>query len=659
MTTVFDSQNLLFKKPTGPVKLEKVDGKTKEGRLYLKIQLEGKRKVQMAWLVLDQMVNMEKKSSYVLMKKVADEIGGSIFEVNMFFSKTATYEYYFKFLDESGEHYIRRKNGTFEGFITNQIEEMPWLLTVYKAINSSKAMKSGIMYQIFPDRFRKGKTKSKLPENRWYRNWGEMPCYVNGEEKAISTDFFGGNFVGMKDSIGYLKNLHVNVVYSNPICESSKNHRYAAIDYEKLDPVLGTEEEFDQLIEAYHKAGILFVMDVVLNHVGSDSVYFDRYNEHGSDGAFQSATSKFRNWFFIDPNDRTNYSCWWGDPSLAKLNYGSEELKNYILGEDGVIRFWYKKWKIDGIRQDVADELPNGPRERMFEISDEERGDNKIIIPEVWEDLSQKWAYGVFMEYAQGRQSTSVMNYPIKDTILPYVRYGGDYWASQFKKVCNEIFKENYPREIAYSVMNFLSTHDTVRAITKLAGPEVDNNSREWQANNNFLSKKDYLLGRARLMLAYVAIFFLPGIPSIYYGDEIGMEGMKDPFCRACFTWDHIDKKILRFFKRLCATRYGKSDFLAEAEFDIVVCEGSFLVYERTLDEKKLRVFLNFSENEKDITELFEKYEMEDSSARGLVEEPNIIFQIKTKQKDDVVRQDSNGNKRVILSGYNGIVCFE
>ena len=657
--TVFDSQNLLFKKPTGPVRLEKVDGKTKEGRLYLKIQLEGKRNVQMAWLVLDQMVNMEKKSSYVLMKKIADEIGGSIFEVNMFFSKTATYEYYFKFLDESGEHYVRRKNGTFEGFITNHVEEMPWLLTVYKAINSSKAMKSGIMYQIFPDRFRKGETKSTLPENRWYRNWGEMPCYVNGEEKAISTDFFGGNFVGMKDSIGYLKNLHVNVVYSNPICESSKNHRYAAIDYKKLDPVLGTEEEFDQLIEAYHKAGILFVMDVVLNHVGSDSVYFDRYNEHDSDGAFQSVTSKFRNWFFIDPNDRTNYSCWWGDPSLAKLNYGSEELKDYILGEDGVIRYWYRKWKIDGIRQDVADELPNGPRERMFEISDEERGDNKIIIPEVWEDLSQKWAYGVFMEYAQGKQSTSVMNYPVKDTILPYVRYGGDYWASQFKKVCNEIFKENYPREIAYSVMNFLSTHDTVRAITKLAGPEVDNNSREWQANNNFLSKMDYLLGRARLMLAYVAIFFLPGIPSIYYGDEIGMEGMKDPFCRACFTWDHIDKKILRFFKRLCATRYGKSDFLAEAEFDIVVCEGSFLVYERTLDDKKLRVFLNFSGNEKDITELFEKYEMEDSSARGLVEEPNIIFQIRTKQKDDVVRQDSNGKKRIILSGYNGIVCFE
>lgn len=657
--TVFDSQNLLFKKPTGPVRLEKVDGKTKEGGLYLKIQLEGKRNVQMAWLVLDQMVNMEKKSSYVLMKKIADEIGGSIFEVNMFFSKTATYEYYFKFLDESGEHYVRRKNGTFEGFITNHVEEMPWLLTVYKAINSSKAMKSGIMYQIFPDRFRKGETKSTLPENRWYRNWGEMPCYVNGEEKAISTDFFGGNFVGMKDSIGYLKNLHVNVVYSNPICESSKNHRYAAIDYKKLDPVLGTEEEFDQLIEAYHKAGILFVMDVVLNHVGSDSVYFDRYNEHDSDGAFQSVTSKFRNWFFIDPNDRTNYSCWWGDPSLAKLNYGSEELKDYILGEDGVIHYWYRKWKIDGIRQDVADELPNGPRERMFEISDEERGDNKIIIPEVWEDLSQKWAYGVFMEYAQGKQSTSVMNYPVKDTILPYVRYGGDYWASQFKKVCNEIFKENYPREIAYSVMNFLSTHDTVRAITKLAGPEVDNNSREWQANNNFLSKKDYLLGRARLMLAYVAIFFLPGIPSIYYGDETGMEGMKDPFCRACFTWDHIDKKILRFFKRLCATRYGKSDFLAEAEFDIVVCEGSFLVYERTLDDKKLRVFLNFSGNEKDITELFEKYEMEDSSARGLVEEPNIIFQIRTKQKDDVVRQDSNGKKRIILSGYNGIVCFE
>ena len=160
-------------------------------------------------------------------------------------------------------------------------------------------------------------------------------------------------------------------------------------------------------------------------------------------------------------------------------------------------------------------------------------------------------------------------------------------------------------------------------------------------------------------MLAYVAIFFLPGIPSIYYGDEIGMQGMKDPFCRACFTWNHIDKKILRFFKRLCATRYGKSDFLAEAEFNILVSEGDFLVYERSLEDKKLRVFLNFSENEKDITKLFEEYEMEECSGRDIVEEPNIIFHIRTKQKDTVVRQDSNGNKRIVLSGYNGIVCFQ
>ena len=140
--TVFDSQNLLFKKPIGPVKLE---NKTKEGRLYLKIQLEGKRKVQKVWLVLDQMAKMEKKNLNVLMKKVTDESDSSVFEINVVFSKPATYEYYFKFLDETGEHYIRRKNGIFEGFITNQIEEMPWLLTVYKEIDSSKVMKSGII----------------------------------------------------------------------------------------------------------------------------------------------------------------------------------------------------------------------------------------------------------------------------------------------------------------------------------------------------------------------------------------------------------------------------------------------------------------------------------------------------------------------------------
>ena len=203
--------------------------------------------------------------------------------------------------------------------------------------------------------------------------------------------------------------------------------------------------------------------------------------------------------------------------------------------------------------------------------------------------------------------------------------------------------------------MNFLSTHDTVRAITKLAGPEVDDKSREWQAEHTILSKAEYKLGRERLMLAYLVTFFLPGIPSIYYGDEIGMQGMKDPFCRMCFTWNRIDKKILHFFKRLCATRTANSEFLANADFDIICCESSFLAFERTSDNEKIRLFLNFSADEKDITDFFTSYSSEGKDVYRCIEKPQIIFQIKNSLKDKTFRE-SRTDTRIVLSGHNGIV---
>lgn len=655
--TVFNSRNSWFKSSIGPVTLEEKSDKSLFAKLCLKICL-GNRNVKSAFIVMEQMIGNERKINEIPMKKITIKSTNNIYKVDLLFIRPASYEYYFKFTDEKGTHFIRKEEMSFEGVVTDWIEKEPWILTVYKKLESSFKMQSGIMYQIFPDRFYKGKSSSNLPEDRWYRKWGEVPCYTNdysNNRRGISRDFFGGNFAGMQEKIDYLKKMHISVVYSNPICMSSTNHRYAAIDYKKVDPVLGTEEEFKTLIDAYHRAGIIFILDVVFNHMGSDSIYFDRYNEHNSDGAYQSEQSKYRDWFYIGNNYQAGYECWWGDPSLPKLNYKSESLNEYLFGRDGVMRYWYQKWEIDGIREDVADELPNHIRDEMFRISDEERGKNKVIIPEVWEDASKKWAYSYFMEYMQGNQATSVMNYPVKEMLLAYVRYGGDYWAGRFEKTCYEIFKENYPREIAYSLMNFLSTHDTVRAITKLAGPEVDDKSREWQAEHTILSKAEYKLGRKRLMLAYLVTFFLPGIPSIYYGDEIGMQGMKDPFCRMCFTWNRIDKKILHFFKRLCATRTANSKFLANADFDIICCESSFLAFERTSDNEKIRLFLNFSDEEKDITDFFTSYSSEGKDVYRCIEKPQIIFQIKNSLKDKTFRE-SRTDTRIVLSGHNGIV---
>ena len=633
---VFDSQNSWFKSKIGPIEV---------GQLQFKIRLEKNKFINNVRLVLCKvgMPGIEK----IPMKKLAEENEAIIYIVNCNFKQPATYEYYFEFKKNDKQYYVRRKWFCFEGQVTSEVNNFPWRLTVFEKIIANPKMKTGIMYQIFPDRFYKGKTQSNLPQDRIYRKWGELPYY----DQRISSDFFEGNFSGMKEKIGYLNKLHVTILYSNPICYSSKNHRYATKDYKRIDPVLGTEDEFKHFIKVLHENGMLYILDAVFNHVADDSIYLDVYNQHGN-GAYSNEASPFREWFFLYGDGK--YSCWWNDPSLPKLNYDSESLQNYIFGDDGVLKYWYNKWGIDGIREDVADELTNKEREKMFEISQEERGDNKVVILEVWEDASYKFAYSMYMKYLQGKQATSIMNYPIRDLLLPFIRYGGE-WAEKFKIKCNEIFKENYPKEVAYSLMNFISTHDTVRGITKLAGPEIDNHTRQWQAEHNTLTKSEYVLGRRRLLLAYTAIFFFPGIPSIYYGDEIGMQGMADPFCRGCFTWDRIDKKIFRAIKRLCATRYHNQDFLASAEFDILICEEEFLLYERTLDGEKIQVALNFSFTPKDITDIFAVRTIENDN-ESFVKEPNCIFKIDLKAKNSVVKYNSDGTKRIVLPGLDAIV---
>ncbi len=634
---VFDSQNCWFKNPVGPV--------TEKLQLDLKICLGKNENISNVRLILILLGAQERLE--LPMSKIDSDCIHDTYEIQLKFDKPATYEYFFEYVDNYKQYYIRKKKYSFEGFVTQNYENTEtWLITCYKQVKGNPKMKNGIMYQIFPDRFKKGETEQELPKNRRYRKWGELPFY----DDRIGSDFFGGNFSGIASKINYLKRLHVNVLYLNPICLSSTNHRYASIDYQKIDPVLGTEEEFLSFIDKLHENEMILILDAVLNHVASDSVYFK--------SAHDSKESLYRGWFHISEDNPNDYFCWWGDKSLPKLNYSSESLKKFILGENGLLEFWYKKWHIDGIRQDVADELPNEIRNEIFKISNKEREDKKVVLPEVWENASRKWAYEHFMEYMQGSQCTSVMNYPIRDTLIPYIRYGGEYWSSEFKRVCNEIFKEDYPREIAYSLMNFISTHDTARAITRLAGPEIDNNSREWQASNNLLSIDDYKLGRERSMLAYLTIFFLPGIPSIYYGDEIGLYGMKDPFCRGCFLWDRIDKKLLKFFRNLCNLRYNNQDFLAEADFNIVCAESDILIIERSLGKKKLHICLNFSGNDRDITYLFVKKHIEKSSVVDTVIEPNVIFKVKNQTKYALIR-GTGDSKRAILSARDAIVYVE
>ena len=548
-----------------------------------------------------------------------------------------TYEYYFSYIDGEGkEKFIRRyDHNTYEGGIKEEDEGVNWQTMVYDPIVQNKHLKGGIIYQIFPDRFFKGKIEeNSLPRNRVYRKWGEVPFY----DDDVGKDFFGGNFAGIVEKIPYLKKLGVTAIYCNPVCLSSSNHRYDATNYLAFDPVLGNEEDFKYMIKKLHENDIIFILDGVFNHVGSDSIYFDRYNEHYTNGAYSHPDSPYRDWFHFYENDPTKYESWWGFDTLPRLMHrNSESLHRYLFGEKGVLKTWYS-YGIDGLRLDVADELPNETLKDIFRISKEARGDDAIVLLEVWDDASNKWDYGHLMEFLYGHEATSIMNYPIRDTLLPYLRYGGEY-AQKFNNVCYEIFKENYPPEIVSGLMNFVSTHDTQRGITKLAGPEIEQNGRHWQLDNNKLSPEDYEVGARLLKLAYFTMFFLPGSPSIYYGDEIGMQGMKDPFNRACFEWDNINEDLLTDFINFGKIRSDNKDFLADAAFDIIECADRFLLFKRTKNGKSLHICFNSSSEYMDITDKVDKYINK------------VIYHL--NDEENMYQED-----KIILSPYDGIVFW-
>ena len=598
MEVIYDSQIETYKSVIGPIKRGmpiKVELHLPKEEITDNVVLKGIKMGDKSYEILCRIPKTEEKEEY------------NIYSIEgVMLHEIGTYEYYFFYTDNEGtEKYIRRyDHNTYEGGIHGKDDGVNWQTVIYDPIEQNKHLKGGIIYQIFPDRFFKGKIEeSSLPRNRVYRKWGEVPFYDND----VGKDFFGGNFNGIVEKIPYLKELGVTAIYCNPVCLSSSNHRYNATNYLAFDPVLGNEEDFKYMIKKLHENDIIFILDGVFNHVGADSIYFDRYNEHYTKGAYVDPNSPYKDWFHFYENDSTKYESWWGFESLPRLMHrNSESLHEYLFGEKGVLKTWYS-YGIDGLRLDVADELPNETLKDIYRVSKEAKGDDAIVLLEVWDDASNKWDYGHLMEFVYGHEATSIMNYPIRDTLMPYLRYGGDY-AQKFNNACYEIFRENYPPEIVSGLMNFVSTHDTQRGITKLAGPEIGQNGRHWQFENNQLSPEEYEVGARLLKLAYLTLYFLPGCPSIYYGDEIGMQGMKDPFNRACFDWDNMNQDLLTDFINLGKIRHEYKDFLGDAKFDIIACLDRFLLFKRTKDEKSIYICFNSSNEYMDITEKVDQY---------------------------------------------------
>ena len=420
--------------------------------------------------------------------------------------------------------------------------------------------KNGIVYQVFPDRFARGadwreRAEKALTVHRegparvLVEDWDTPPTYRKSEDGDIlEWDFYGGTLRGVREKLDYLADLGVTVIYLNPIFEAASNHRYDTADYLRIDPMLGDEEEFCALAREAAERGISIMLDGVFNHCGQDSRYFNRYGNYPEPGAWQGDESPYRDWFFF--NEDGTYDGWWGNPDLPDVNEKSPEYRELICGQDGVVRKWLRAGA-RGWRLDVADELSDGFIEDIKAAMVAERPDG-ALVGEVWEDASNKMAYGKLRQYFEGTELDGTMNYPLRTALLAFVRnqIGAPEMAARLEQL-----RENYPRDAFFSCLNLLGSHDRERLFTMLGdAPDPDTLSEEECAAFR-LDEGHASLAMSRLWLTVLLQMTLPGVPCVYYGDERGMEGFRDPYNRAAFPWDGGRMDCATVFRNAIAVR--------------------------------------------------------------------------------------------------------
>ena len=443
------------------------------------------------------------KERFITMNEVTEEEDCIAYTAEYNARYTDVHYYYFSYTTGGIRHYIKKVNVHEGGLDHGDMFQ----LTVYKnTYETPDFLKGGVMYQIFPDRFCKsGKPKENIPDGRILReDWDGTPFYKPDENGHVwNNDYFGGDFAGIQSKLPYLKSLGVTCIYLNPIFESHENHRYNTADYMKADPLLGTNEEFEELCREAESMGISVILDGVFSHTGADSVYFNKFGRYPEVGAFQSKDSKYYDWYsFIDyPN---TYEAWWGIDTLPNVCENNEDYTEFICGDEGVLRYWLDRGAA-GWRLDVADELPDQFLNNLRKCVKGYDKD-KIIIGEVWEDASNKESYGVKRRYLLGDQLDSVMNYPFREAIISFMKGGKpiDFINSVMTIV------ENYPKPTIDVLMNFVSTHDIERAINRLGGENCDGKSKDWMAEK-WLSEEQYAHGKELLKAAMALQFFLPG----------------------------------------------------------------------------------------------------------------------------------------------------
>lgn len=555
MSIIYDSWMESHKKPFGALEIGE----------DININIEAISDVKEIYLILETNEDIKKEI------KMENKSNG-IFTIDKYkFEKENIYFYYFKSIEGETldvKYYGKSHDcgACVEYHDINYINK--YQITVSRKTESPKWFKEGILYHIFVDRFnRTGKINNPKKNSFIYANWEDTPMYIkNKENEVIRWDFHGGNLKGIISKLNYLKGLGVTVIYLSPIFKSQSNHKYDTGDYKTIDPMFGDEEIFKELIYKASKKGINIILDGVFSHTGDDSIYFNKYGNYDSLGAYQSKNSKFFSWYnFKDyPNE---YDCWWGVKSLPNVNETENSYMDYIIRDkDSVIKKWMN-YGVKGWRLDVVDELPS----KFLETLKKETlniDNESVIVGEVWEDASNKISYSERRKYFLGNQLNGVTGYVFKNIVVEFLK-GNINSQDVYNRFMT--IKENYPKDAFKSNLNLLGTHDTRRILTEL------NEEKEL------------------LKLAVFIQMTFEGVPYVYYGDEAGLIGETDPDNRRTYPWENEDKDILNFYKKIIKERKNNKLLSSGETKFLKLSNQNILGYIRYIKTDKILVLINRS----------------------------------------------------------------
>lgn len=369
-----------------------------------------------------------------------------------------------------------------------------------------KWVREAVFYQIFPDRFMNGDRSN------------DPPVVLPWDKTATPKGFHGGDLAGIAQRLDYLQDLGVNAIYLNPIFQSPSNHRYNTLDYYKIDPKLGDMQDFANLIKEVHRRGMRIILDGVFNHTARGFFAFNDILENGPD-------SPYIDWYTVkrfpldaySSGDAKNYLAWWNFKSLPKLNTANPQVRKYIMG---IARYWIEQGA-DGWRLDVPNEIDDDDFWAEFRQTVRRVNPDAYLLGEIW-DTQPRW---VGEKHFDG-----LMDYPVRTALLNLLN--GDWDVKRFGETIHELLAA-YPWEYQLAMYVLLGSHDTERILTALHGNE------------------------RKARVAALFQFSFPGAPSIYYGDEIGLKGGKDPECRGGFPWDRAfwNSGLREWYRKLAVTR--------------------------------------------------------------------------------------------------------